>query len=1436
MFNSLNPGRLRRVHAFSLLLLALAAVLPAQEGRPISPDESTRGFRARTLLARPRADLSAVERAEVAENLRLIRAFERVGGLRTLETDGVEDVQAVIARLIATGLYDYVEPDYIRTVKAVPNDPRFAAEQWALQNNGQSGGTAGADIKAVAAWDVQREAPDVVVAIMDTGLRLDHEDIVANLWRNPVEAGGVRAFDDDLNGYVDDVHGINAAVARSTLQSGDPTDSDGHGTHVAGIIGAVGDNNRGVAGVAWRVQLMPLRFIEQRGGSVSAAVACIDYAIARKAHIINASYSSTAYSQAEFDAIKRARDAGILFVAAAGNDSQEISAFPEYPAAYALDNIVAVASTTRQDRLANYSTYGSGLVELAAPGSSILSVGHSGPSAYATLSGTSMSAPHVAGALALLKQRFPDDDYRALINRVLGTVDVLPALEHRVLTNGRLNVQRALTSSVIQPFNDTFARRATLVGDANIGRGSNRHATREAGEPDHGVASSQGSLWWSWTAPAETGRVTITTTGSEIDTVVAVYEVPAGTGAGGFAALRRVAFNDNADDAATWSSVSFNATGGTEYALAIAGKDTATGLVAFNLTSVPLNDAFANARPLAGSSVVVTTTNANAGVEANEPRPRNARGTVLGRDRSLWFKWTAPATRNFQISALGETTDPLLAVYTGTALASLVEVGFDDDGGPVFDSLFRLTATAGVTYYIKLDTAAGAGGRVTLTIADAAWQYVAEDPGYASPALAADGTVYFPDSFGFVHAVTPAGTRKWRSSAIDGYILAGALTVAPDGTIYGADDFGYVYAIDPANGAKKWEYSAGDFIWAAPALAADGTLYIKSDDGFLYALNPDGTRKWRRSIPGDTYAAPAIAPDGTIYIGSGGDSALYALNPDGTEKWRAALEGTVYATPALGLDGTIYLGNYDGRFFAFRPDGTERWRFDTGSPLSGSAAVDAQGTVYFGSYNRKLYALDGATGARKWEYATGDIIRSTAPVLADDGTIYIGSDDGRIHALDTAGRLIRTYATAATVYSSPLLAAGRLYVASADGKLYAFDTGNNLARAPWPMTGQNPRRLARATEFPGVPAFARQPAAPENVQAGGAVRIEAAATVADGAAISYQWYFNDAPIAGATSAVFTLASVQGSDAGVFRVVATGSAGSTTSRATTLRVAATATDRARLVNLAVRTSAGSGDNVLFVGFAVGGAGTSGTKPLLVRGVGPTLGAFGVTGVLDDPRLQVFEGSALLLANDDWSGEAQVAALTPQVGAFALAAATSKDAALVTHRAAGSYTVQIAGAGTAPGTVLAELYDGTPAGSFTASTPRLVNVSARTHVGRDGDILIAGFVIGGSSAKQVMIRAVGPTLGIFGVTGVLADPKLELFQAGNATAISTNDNWGAAANAPQVATAAASVGAFPLALESKDAVLLVSLPPGGYTAQVSGVNNTIGAAVVEIYEVP
>lgn len=340
--------------------------------------------------------------------------------------------------------------------------------------------------------------------------------------------------------------------------------------------------------------------------------------------------------------------------------------------------------------------------------------------------------------------------------------------------------------------------------------------------------------------------------------------------------------------------------------------------------------------------------------------------------------------------------------------------------------------------------------------------------------------------------------------------------------------------------------------------------------------------------------------------------------------------------------------------------------------------------------------------------------------------------------------------------------------------------------------------------------------------------------IAAGGGLTYQWKLNNVAIPGATSASYTIASATAAHAGSYTLEITNSAGTKTSNPATLTIAPSTAEPGHIINLAIRSQAGTATQTLIVGFAVGGVGTTGTKPVLLRGVGPTLTRFNVTGFLADPKLELYNSTGTKVGeNDDWAGSAQIATIGSQVGAFDFLSSTSKDAALYNPGfTTSSNSVWITGNGGSTGVALAEIYDATPAGTYTATTPRLINVSARTQVGVGGDVLIAGFVIGGQTSKTVLIRGVGPTLLSFNVPGALADPKLELFNK-DAVKIDENDNWG---GSPDLAATFLSVGAFGLPAGSADAVLRVTLLPGNYTAQLSGVGGTTGIGLVEVYEVP
>ncbi|MDP7269578.1 MAG: S8 family peptidase, partial [Pirellulales bacterium] len=247
---------------------------------------------------------------------------------------------------------EYIQPNYTFTIDAtIPNDPNFA-NLWGLNNTGQSGGTADADIDAPEAWDIQT-GTDILIGVIDTGIDYTHPDLVNNIWTNPGEIAG-NGIDDDANGYVDDVHGYDFAYGDS-----DPMDGNGHGTHCAGTIAAQGNDSTGVAGINWDAQLMALKFLDDYGyGSTYNALLAVEYATMMGARITNNSWGGGGYDSALYDAIAAAGVANSLFVAAAGNASTNNDSSAKYPASYDLDNIIAVASTDHNDAMSYFSNYG----------------------------------------------------------------------------------------------------------------------------------------------------------------------------------------------------------------------------------------------------------------------------------------------------------------------------------------------------------------------------------------------------------------------------------------------------------------------------------------------------------------------------------------------------------------------------------------------------------------------------------------------------------------------------------------------------------------------------------------------------------------------------------------------------------------------------------------------------------------------------------------------------------------------------------------------------------------------------------------------------------------------------------------------------------------------------------------------------------------------
>ncbi|MBM3857248.1 MAG: hypothetical protein FJ390_04715 [Verrucomicrobia bacterium] len=323
-------------------------------------------------------------------------------------------------------LAQFGEPDFICHARFQPNDRLYMREQWNLNSTSTVSGFS-SGINMETAWNFQMTAPSTIIAIVDTGINWTHEDLAANIWNNPQP-------------QYNDLHGWS-----SITNDGNAMDDNGHGTMCAGIIGAVGNNSTGIAGIVWKTQLMSCKFLSSTGtGTDSDSITCINYACDHHANIINCSWGHQGgYSESLKMALQKTHDKKIIVVVASGNDGWDADTYPDYPSYYHFDNMVTVAATTANNELASFSDYGANTVQLAAPGDHIFSTTIGSNTSYSYGSGTSFATPHVTGALALLMAHFPKLSYDELIAHLMQTADKIPVLEGKVMA-GRINVGNAL--------------------------------------------------------------------------------------------------------------------------------------------------------------------------------------------------------------------------------------------------------------------------------------------------------------------------------------------------------------------------------------------------------------------------------------------------------------------------------------------------------------------------------------------------------------------------------------------------------------------------------------------------------------------------------------------------------------------------------------------------------------------------------------------------------------------------------------------------------------------------------------------------------------------------------------------------------------------------------------------------------------------------------
>jgi subtilisin family serine protease len=695
-----------RLFAAATAMLFLVVTSAAQEtifldGREVHPTRVMAKFKA----GANKAKLAAAAAVDVD----VTRTFSNIPRLAVVQVSKAAAAQAVAAsggdaaaaladtiqRLKASGMFEYVEPDYVDHISATPSDRRFVdGTLWGLRNQGQQGGRLGADINVVPAWDITTGDTNLIVAVLDTGINYTHVDLAPQMWRNPTEIPG-NNVDDDGDGYVDNVYGINAIA-----DNGDPRDDNGHGSHCAGTIGAAANGGGEHVGVIWKVQLMALKCFTAEGfGFTSDEVQCLNFALQRNVKLSSNSWGGRNPAQALFDAIAAARQQGHLFIAAAGNDGVDNDLDPHYPSSFDLDNIISVAALDRFDRLADFSNYGLKGVDIGAPGVEIFSCWIGSDNAYNIIDGTSMATPHVAGGAALAWSLDLTADYSQVRDRILLKAKPIPALAGKTTTGGRLDVANSMSGivdgilelSLIPPSGSYFGTGVQTNIIVRVTDGFNVNDATVVGR-------------------FNSSSITFLNNGTGADTnagdgrYTATFTMPTRPGL----------YSLSVDVAAP-------------------GKQAAHLDGTFQILPPPPNDFFANAEKIPPAGAIREGDNRLATPEPGATPGSPAYGPDIGEPlhagisntRSLWWSWSTTTSTAVIVDTAGTSfdDDAVLGVYTGPSVSQLTEVASATAtaNGPngTRAPFVKFTAQPNITYWIAVaqtQTSTNTPGTVVLRL------------------------------------------------------------------------------------------------------------------------------------------------------------------------------------------------------------------------------------------------------------------------------------------------------------------------------------------------------------------------------------------------------------------------------------------------------------------------------------------------------------------------------------------------------------------------------------------------------------------------------------------------------------------------------------------------------------------------------------------------
>lgn len=1001
-------------------------------------------------------------------------------------------IKADLAALMATGLYDYVEPDYLQYAYAVPSDTAFAdGTLWGLRNEGQNGGVAGADIDVVRAWDLTTGSSAVVVGIIDTGLRYTHQELAAQAWTNSGEIAG-DGIDNDGNGYVDDVHGINAITG-----SGDPMDDNGHGTHCAGTIGASANDAGPIVGVCWNVRLMGLKFLNSGGsGATSDAIKCIEYALSQGVRILSNSWGGGGYSQALYDAILAARDQGCLFVAAAGNAAFDTDRYVNFPSCYAVDNIVAVAALDRTDSLAGFTNTGLTTVDIGAPGVDIFSSLGSGDTAYTSMSGTSMATPHVSGVAALILAHYPGLSLEKLRHRLIGSSRPVESLRGYSAAVGAVDAYNALTM--------------TADGTLDV-RASANLLPLPAGRP------ADFFLTVSDLAPVVEATVTGTigtTALTFLDDGVAPDRV---AGDGIYSARTTVPTGS----AMLTLAASATAPGKTAY----------SGSFTFGVGVPPANDDFAAATVVPAGADTQTGTNANSSEETGEPKHAG-----LGAGRSVWWSWTSPVSGIVTITTAGSGFDTILAVYTGDAVGALTWVGANNNALGTAQSVVDFVATAGTTYRIAVDSRSRAMGSVVLHLPISALPLPTND-NFANAVVLAGSNVAVTGSNLTAtketgepnHAANPgAGSVWWTWTAP----ASGAMYLSTSGS-----DFDTLLAVYTGESVSELteiasnDEAASDNTSALTFSAVAGTTYRIAVDGWYgsrgivrLGLGPTTPPANDNFANAQALSGETGSVTGTNRYATGETGEPTHVNANGTAtsvwySWTASANG-YEQFDTVGSSFNTVLAVYSGNVLtSLTPVVSDD---NSGGGTASLAVIPAvAGTTY------RI-----AVGDSAYNRLGGDIVLNHGVIAAPQIDTQPASTTGTIggtasFAVTASGTALRFqwYHNGAAIAGATGTTLSLTNLQLDDGGTYTVVVSNaatSVMSAPAYLTGVNPAPTVSAA--PGVVTAASGASATFTVSADGV------------GPLVYQWRHFGMPIAGATGPSLTLTSVAMVDAGFYDVV------------------------------------------------------------------------------------------------------------------------------------------------------------------------------------------------------------------------------------------------------------------------------------------------------------